>query len=106
MISIILRKAGYTVHAAASPEAGIETAGSVARLDLLITDMVLPGMNGRRMAEIVQEKHVNIKTLFISGYTESVIVTGAANAAFLQKPFSPTGLTDKVREVLDGKGSA
>ena len=106
MIEIILTRAGYTVLAAASPQAGIETADAAERLDILITDVLLPGMNGHRMAEIVRARHAKIKTLFISGYAEPGIVgpgSPDASTAFLQKPFSPTGLTVKVRELLDGK---
>ncbi len=73
-------------------------------LDLLVTDVVLPGMNGREIAEGVGKAYPGIKTLFMSGYTEDATVLNRVlneGGAFLPKPFTPDGLAARVREVLD-----
>lgn len=73
---------------------------------MLITDVVMPQMNGRQLAEQLRLKFPDLKVLFMSGYTDDAIVRHGvldANVAFLQKPFTPTSLAKKVQEVLDGK---
>ena len=71
----------------------------------LVTDMIMPAMGGKELAETLLEKYPSLRTLFISGYTEDLIshdgVLGEG-VSFLQKPFSPQSLAEKVREVLDG----
>jgi PAS domain S-box-containing protein len=74
-------------------------------IQLVVTDLVMPGMSGRVLAERLAKEQPKVKILYMSGYTDdSVVHTGVAQAglAFLQKPFSPTTFTHKVREVLDG----
>lgn len=74
-------------------------------IQLVVTDLVMPGMSGRELVERIINEQPEIKALYMSGYTDdSVVHTGVAQAglAFLQKPFSPTTFTHKVREVLDG----
>jgi PAS domain S-box-containing protein len=74
-------------------------------IQLVVTDLVMPGMSGRVLAERIAKEQPKVKILYMSGYTDdSVVHTGVAQAglAFLQKPFSPTTFTHKVREVLDG----
>ncbi len=74
-------------------------------IDLLITDVIMPGMNGRELQEKLQEKLPGLKALFMSGYTENVIAHHGVldeGTEFIQKPFSIVSLTQKVREVLDG----
>jgi two-component system, cell cycle sensor histidine kinase and response regulator CckA len=73
-------------------------------IDLLITDVVMPNMGGRELAERIRERDPRVKVIFMSGYTDDeVIRQGVSHAeqAFLQKPFSATGLAEKVREVLE-----
>ena len=67
-------------------------------VNLVITDMIMPGMNGIEMAELLAERHPNLKTLFMSGYTEGERMD---RATFLQKPFSGDELLGKVRAILD-----
>ena len=70
---------------------------------MLLTDMVMPGISGRELAERISAKRRDIRVLFMSGYTDNVITSGGMlqeGLAFLQKPFSPAALVQKVREVL------
>ena len=100
----VLRRAGYTVLDAADGAAALSLAhGWNGPIDLLITDMIMPGLGGRALAERVTERYPSIAVLFMSGYTDDEVVRqgGAGVPAFLQKPYTPTMLARKVREVLD-----
>jgi CheY-like chemotaxis protein len=73
-------------------------------IDLMLTDVIMPGMTGREVAERVQAARPKMKVLYVSGYTDNIIAERGMltpGMAFLQKPFSPTHLAAKVREVLD-----
>jgi signal transduction histidine kinase len=103
----VLETAGYKVLEAASAEAALticEPNGT--RIDLLLTDVVMPGMSGNDMSKILLARQPDMPVLYMSGYTDEAIVQHGvleAGINFLQKPFSPGALALKVREVLDAK---
>ena len=96
---------GYTVLPASSPEQAIAIAASHAGpVHLLVTDVVMPGMNGRTLADRLVAAAPNLKCLFVSGYSDGVMGSGGMldeDLHFLQKPFSPKTLAEKVRQVLE-----
>ncbi|HAH08081.1 MAG TPA: hybrid sensor histidine kinase/response regulator, partial [Elusimicrobia bacterium] len=101
-----LTASGYTVLAAANGPAALKVIERHGRpVDLLITDVVMPGMSGRDLAQSLGKKNMVRRTLFISGYTDDAIVRHGVlepGLAFLYKPFAPSALLLKLREVLDG----
>ena len=100
-----LVRAGYKVMDTSDPlEARRLSESYRGRIQLLITDVVMPGISGRELAEQLQGKRPATKVLFMSGYTDTAIVnTGILHkeVAFIQKPFAPAALIEKVRDVLD-----
>jgi signal transduction histidine kinase len=102
----ILTRLGYRVAETAFPHAALARCAEPAtRPGLLITDVVMPEMNGRELARRAVELAPDIKVLFISGYTDDVVLQHGilvAGVPYLQKPITPEGLGRKVRGVLDG----
>ncbi|HPF07249.1 MAG TPA: PAS domain S-box protein [Spirochaetota bacterium] len=102
--SEILEQLGYTVLTAASPAEALRIAGQHSgHIDLLITDVIMPEMNGRDLADKISVLHPGIRLLFMSGYTASVIAHHGVledGVHFLQKPFSLNDLAEKVKETL------
>ena len=101
----ILKDLGYTVLSAASPLKALDLAKAYGdEIHLLITDMVLPEMNGKDLAQHIQSVYPEIKVLFMSGYTANVIAHHNVlepGLCFLQKPFSVKDLAVKAREALE-----
>lgn len=102
----LLRESGYTVLAAAD---GLDALQALERhgrpVDLLITDVVMPGMNGRELALEVARRALAARTLYMSGYTDEAIAKHGVlepGLAFIYKPFTAEGLALKLREVLEG----
>jgi len=98
---------GYQVFAAETPSEAILLANEHAgEIQLLITDVVMPEMNGRDLAERLHSLYPNINNLFMSGYTADMIAHRGVldeNVKFIQKPFSMTDFAIKVREAMKEK---
>lgn len=104
----ILRRQGYTVLEARHGKDALTLAERRAEpLDLLLTDVVMPAMGGRVLAEQLARVHPEAKVLYMSGYTDDAIVRHGvleSGVAFLQKSIMPTMLAQRAREALDGTG--
>ncbi|MBE0602665.1 MAG: response regulator, partial [Deltaproteobacteria bacterium] len=103
---IILKELGYRAIEARNGEEALMIAEKHGgRIDLLMTDIVMPGMNGRELSDRLKKIHPETKPLFTSGYTENVIVHHGileSNLDFIGKPYSVQALAEKIREVLGG----
>jgi len=104
MAKMMLEMLNYKVISAASPSEALQkdTVGD-SKIDLLITDVVMPQMNGHDLAEKLQENHPELKTIFMSGYTSEIITNRGMledDMLFIQKPFTKNELAIKVREAL------
>jgi signal transduction histidine kinase len=100
----VLRRAGYRVLDAGDADEALQVASDHSdAIDLLLTDVVMPGPNGVELARRLHESRGNVPVLFMSGYADTAVVRNGLlthEAAFLQKPFTPSALLDKVRQVL------
>jgi two-component system cell cycle sensor histidine kinase/response regulator CckA len=107
MITQMLEMAGYSVIATANPQEALPLCeNNDTRIDLLITDVVMPGMNGRELRDRIKIIRPDVKVLFMSGYTSNVIVHHGVleqGVNFLQKPFSMNILARKVGEMIDSR---
>jgi len=107
LVRTILAANGYSVLAPLDAQAiRAMTEDAASKIHLLLTDVVMPGINGRELARQFVARNPAIKVLYMSGYTENAIVHHGVldeSTHFLQKPFTPSALTTKVREVLDKK---
>ena len=105
LVRTVLRNAGYTILEAAHGHEALAIAQQhPGVIDLLVTDVVMPQMGGRELAEQLSQVRRQIKVLFMSGYTDDAVVRHGllmARVDLLSKPFSPLKLAAKVREVLD-----
>lgn len=104
----VLRERGYTVLTASHGQEALRLAREhVDNVQLLLTDVVMPGMNGPDLARQLSQVRPDLKIIFMSGYTDGIIgqhgILEPGNV-FIQKPFSPRMLVQKIREVLDGGG--
>ena len=103
LVRMVLEGKGYGVLEASGWQAALEIAGQQKTIHLVITDVVMPGVGGPELASRLEAARPGIRVLFMSGYTDSAVVNHGLLSpvtAFLQKPFTPDGLTRKVREVL------
>lgn len=98
LFSQALRKEGYTVHEARNGVEALEVEKDITRLDVLVTDVVMPYMKGPELARQLRAKQPDLKVVFVSGYVAPGDL--GEHQALLQKPFVRQQLIDKVKEVL------
>src|SRR5690606_28113466 len=105
LIHFTLRQCGYTILEASHGEEAIRIAANHReKIHLLVTDVVMPGMGGRVLAERLLSHHPEMKVLYLSGYTDDAVVRHGIlheEVNFMQKPFSPSALAHQVRKVLE-----
>jgi CheY-like chemotaxis protein len=106
LVAAVLRGQGYEVLLARSGEEALELARGLGRpLDLVVTDVAMPGIGGREMVERLRLRQPGLVALFLSGYTDDTILrhgVSSEQVPFLGKPCSSAALLGKVRELLDG----
>jgi len=107
LASMILSAKGYSVvEARSSKEAEQIGAQRSGEIHLLLTDIIMPGTSGRELARRMMARHPRMRVLYMSGYTDNVLAQDGVleqGVSFLQKPFTPADLAQKVREVLDAR---
>ncbi|MEX0675211.1 MAG: PAS domain S-box protein [Gaiellaceae bacterium] len=104
LVSQMLGSLGYSVTAVGGAEAALALAGRADPLDLLVTDVVMPGKNGPEVAALCKEERPELRVLFMSGYADLAVIEQdvlGRGESFIQKPFSRDELGQKVREVLE-----
>jgi CheY-like chemotaxis protein len=101
-----LRKAGYHVLEARNAEEALQVLTAHGRpIDLVLTDVLMPGIHGPELVKRIKERQPEIKTLYMSGHADDALLHHGVlegGLAFLEKPFTRDELTSRVREVLDG----
>jgi two-component system cell cycle sensor histidine kinase/response regulator CckA len=108
MIRRSLAEAGFTVIEAANGRDALEKAAAEPRLDALLTDLAMPEIGGRELARRLRETHPRIPVLFMSGYTDDEVMRRGlleSGATFLEKPFSPELLAQRVSQMLEASQS-
>jgi two-component system cell cycle sensor histidine kinase/response regulator CckA len=104
---LALRAHGYNViEAGNGAEALRVLAGHEGDIDLVVTDVVMPVMGGRQLVEALKPLRADMRVLYVSGYTDDAVIRHGvqrADVSFLQKPYTPQDLAQKVRRVLDGQ---
>ncbi|MGC4085548.1 MAG: ATP-binding protein [Vicinamibacterales bacterium] len=105
LATLALQRSGYTVLAARGGQEALDMAASYSgEIAILVTDVVMPHIDGRQLAAALEQRQPALKVLFLSGYTDDAVVRHGIlhqQVAYLQKPYSLAALARKVREVLD-----
>lgn len=106
----MLEEMGYQVIETLSPEEAIEICGrNEVRIDLILTDVVMPRMSGKEMVAVIERERPEIKVLFMSGYTSDLVAQRGVieeGTHFIQKPFDMNSLAEKIREALEDGASS
>jgi len=104
LIRIYLEKSGFEVLDADSPAQALKIAGTFTKaIDLLVTDVIMPGMNGRQLADAMRARHPSLKVIYMSGYSDDKIaLTGIreSETTLVQKPFALEELASKIRQKM------
>jgi CheY-like chemotaxis protein len=105
LVRVTLEDSGYRVLEAASGEAALALCDSFpGTIDVLVTDMVMPGMGGRALADRLTATRPELRVLYVSGYAETEVLDHGGHepdAAFVQKPFTPEELALRIRALID-----
>ena len=104
-VRMMLERLGYSVLEAPSGAAALDAAGGGGPIDLLLTDVVMPRMSGRKLVEEFLTVRPGTKILYMSGYTDDAVVRHGVldpGTPFMQKPFTVDVLAHKVRQAIDG----
>jgi PAS domain S-box-containing protein len=108
LVGEVLHEIGYAALEAADGQAAMALLESDARLDLMITDVGLPGINGRQLADIARERRPNLKVLFLTGYAEHATARSdflVAGMEMMTKPFAVGELARKIRQMIEREGA-
>jgi PAS domain S-box-containing protein len=97
----VLERSSYRVLSAGDGNAALRMVDNHGIPDLLLTDMVMPGMGGRELAQQLHERAPDLPVIFMSGYSEDMLGSARSHANFLEKPFTPNDLTDALRSALE-----
>jgi CheY-like chemotaxis protein len=107
LITEVLKESGYKSIDATDGPSGLRILQSSARIDLLITDVGLPGgMNGRQVADAARALRPDLKVLFVTGYAENAVIRNGhldRGMEVITKPFSTTALSGRIRDLIDRK---
>ncbi len=106
LVTEVLEDLGYTAIEAADGTAGLQVLQSDVRIDLLVTDVGLPGMNGRQLADAARVGRPDLKVLFITGYAENAVLSHGhldAGMHVLTKPFAMEALAERIKELIAGR---
>ena len=105
LVANVLRREGYRVYEAADGKAAVEIVRDTGTdIELLLTDVVLPGMNGAELAEVLRATNPDMRTIFMSGYEEDELAErgiGRVGAAYITKPFTSEVITHVVEGALE-----
>jgi CheY-like chemotaxis protein len=100
----MLRNQGYSVMTARGGAEALEVARTLPKVDLLISDVIMPGMNGPELARKLRAMRPDVRVLYVSGYPDRAIAQKSVldpATSFLNKPFTPDDLATKIRDLLD-----
>jgi CheY-like chemotaxis protein len=101
----VLRDLGYRAVEAADGPAGLKLLQSGMRIDLLVTDIGLPGLNGRQVADAARQQRPELKVLFMTGYAENATIANGflePGMQMITKPFAIDALTTRIRGMIEG----